>query len=216
MELIVRRWQLGWGLCRGLAPATETPDGLLAPLGLPGRAYELIALRADDDPESVRRLAKLAATAADPTWLMVPTADPATAESALRDAGLELSPNREWLMSADLAAHPTRTPPQPYRATTTMAGGVATTQVTLPSGDVAASGRGAIVGTDLVLHDIRTVPEHRRRGLGGVVVSALCQHALERGAMTALLVATPEGERLYDSLGWTTLATAVSGKPSGG
>ncbi|HET6987799.1 MAG TPA: GNAT family N-acetyltransferase, partial [Kribbella sp.] len=81
-------------------------------------------------------------------------------------------------------------------------------------GAVAARGMMAVVGDDAVMHDIQTDPAHRRRGLGSVVMGALSQRAVERGARTGLLMATTDGFHLYRKLGWLPEATIVTG--SGG
>jgi ribosomal protein S18 acetylase RimI-like enzyme len=79
-----------------------------------------------------------------------------------------------------------------------------------PDGAVAAQGMMAIVGADAVMHDIQTDPAHRRRGLGSVVMGALAERAIERGARTGLLMATTDGLHLYRKLGWASEATMVT------
>lgn len=67
----------------------------------------------------------------------------------------------------------------------------------------------AVVGTDAIADRIETVPEHRRRGLGSVVMSSLVENAMAHGATTGILVATADGQQLYSALGWTTRATVL-------
>ncbi|MEV5535284.1 hypothetical protein AB0L13_00390 [Saccharopolyspora shandongensis] len=64
---LVRRWQAGWGLARKFQPTEEARGELHVVLGKPGRHHEVVALHADDDPESLRNLAAEAAAAALPT-----------------------------------------------------------------------------------------------------------------------------------------------------
>jgi GNAT superfamily N-acetyltransferase len=197
----VRRWQRGWARCRGLPPAEEIDGGVRVHLGLPDRAYEVVAF----DDLAVDRLAQLAGGAAEPTWLTVPTNDPEAVTSAFKRAGLEAVGEPERLMITDLRRHPLRTADPP--ATTTVKDGVIHAEI-----GAAASGMMAVVGSDAVAHAIRTDPAHRRRGLASVVMSALAQHAIQAGATTGLLIASAEGERLYRSLGWSPLATIVSAR----
>jgi GNAT superfamily N-acetyltransferase len=68
----------------------------------------------------------------------------------------------------------------------------------------------AIVGADAIMHDIRTDPAHRRRGLGSVVMASLSSRARRRGAATGLLMATPEGGYLYTKSSWLTEATMLT------
>lgn len=57
---------------------------------------------------------------------------------------------------------------------------------------------------------ILTAPEHRRRGLGALVMRTLQSAGHEAGADTAVLVGTPDGRALYTSLGWTTRSSMAS------
>jgi GNAT superfamily N-acetyltransferase len=61
-----------------------------------------------------------------------------------------------------------------------------------------------------VFDQVETAPEHRRRGLGSVLMRALAAEAAQRGARLGVLGATPEGRRLYESLGWTVAAPLTS------
>lgn len=83
--------------------------------------------------------------------------------------------------------------------------------VTDADGKPAAGGLMGVHGTDAVAHHITTEPEHRRRGLGSVVMSLLSRRAIELGATTGLLVAVPLGQYLYRRLGWIDRATFVTG-----
>ncbi|MFF5205287.1 GNAT family N-acetyltransferase [Streptosporangium sp. NPDC000396] len=209
---LVRRWQAGWGRCRGLDPAKEARGALHVTLGLPNRHREIIALHADDDAESLRGLVAEVSEASKPTWLTVPTRNPEAIEVTLRKAGLELVAAPERLMTVDLRSRPSRTPPEPYTAETTVTGSVAEAHVKLPAGEAVARGVMAVVNRDAVAHAIETVPAHRRRGLAGVIMSSLCEWAVVCGAVTGLLIASPEGERLYSSLGWTSQAAILTAR----
>ncbi|GAA1953810.1 GNAT family N-acetyltransferase [Amycolatopsis minnesotensis] len=203
---LVRRWQPGWGRCRTLPAATEVPGGLRVVLGLPGRHAEIFAL----DDQAVPALAERVAEAAEPTWLTVPTTRPGEVHIALENADLEPFPDAERLMTIELDDHPAHPVPNAYWAKTSEFRGVHRIDLTGHDGTVAASGLAAIVGTDAVMHDIRTDPAHRRRGLASAVMSALAVTATQLGATTALLVATTEGEHLYTRLGWEPVATMLT------
>lgn len=83
--------------------------------------------------------------------------------------------------------------------------------ITDADGNPAAGGLMGVHGTDAIAHHITTEPEHRRRGLGSVVMSALSRRAIDLGAKTGLLVAVPVGQALYHRLGWVDRATFVTG-----
>ncbi|USY23071.1 GNAT family N-acetyltransferase [Nocardiopsis exhalans] len=212
---LIRRWQRGWGLASALAPAAEADGALHVDLGRPGRKTERIVLDADQHPERLRSLAARVAAAAEPDWLTVPTNDPERTVRLVREAGLVADPDHEAFMSADLTAHPTPGAPAPYAARLSeehvVAGRAAVfrAHLSVPGITRAAGGVGALVNTDLVVHAIRTEPDHRRRGLGSAVLGALVARAREHGAEKGLLVSTPQGHGLYSRLGWRVRASVV-------
>ncbi|GGP86461.1 GNAT family N-acetyltransferase [Saccharothrix coeruleofusca] len=203
---LVRLWERGWRECRGWAAPEEARGGLRLLLDQPGRHSEVIALH--DDDATVLGLADEVAAAERPTWLTVPTTRPDEVERTLRDAGVRPRETREWLMTRDLADHPTRAVPAPYRVTTTARGPVIGVEVR-HGDDLAAGGQTSVVAGHTVPDRIETRPGHRRRGLGAAVMGALAGEAARRGAHTGVLVASPDGRALYTSLGWTAAAAVV-------
>jgi GNAT superfamily N-acetyltransferase len=222
MDELVRGWQRGWGLCRGLPPArqverNEAVIGLEAALGLPGRAREVFTL--SDEPEVVR---ELVADVGPDTWVTVTTTDREDQVAAqLTGLGFEVFAERKALMSIALADHPDAAAGPEYRVEVATAapeygvevvdGSLEYVRVVHRSGVVAARGMAAVVGENVVMHDIHTDPEHRRRGLGSVVMATLSRRAIERGATTGLLMATTDGVQLYQRLGWLLRATMLTG-----
>ncbi|MEU3409286.1 GNAT family N-acetyltransferase [Streptomyces sp. NPDC006670] len=202
---LIRRWLNGWTLARSL-PAAEPVDpagsGLRSACGQPGREVEVFALRADEEPESLARLAAAVAAARQITWLTVPTVRPGTVEAVVHAAGLELLHRSEWFMTTELAEHPRHAPAAPYEREVRTEGPVTVVSLHDSSGEVAARGTIAVVGTDAVADRIETDAAHRRRGLGRAMMSALAEAAVAQGARTGLLIASEEGQRLYSSLGW--------------
>ncbi|MEV4629017.1 GNAT family N-acetyltransferase [Micromonospora sp. NPDC049523] len=215
---LVRRWQAGWRLARGLAAAELTEDLLQVRFGLPHRHLEFVALRADEAPGPLARLAERVAEATEVNWLTVPTNEPERATEILRAAGLEVPAEPEWLMSVDLTRHPRPAPAPPYRREVRVDGAVIAVTITDGSGaEMAARGWAAFTGTDAVADRIETSAEHRRRGLGSAMMGSLTEAAMTQGATTGLLVASVDGQRLYSSLGWERRAYVLIGrKPSVG
>jgi GNAT superfamily N-acetyltransferase len=216
MDEFVRRWQRGWGVCRGLSPAQPVRrngilSGLAVEIGLPGRPREIFTL--SDEPELVR---ELTAGAAPETWVTVPTIDREDEVAGqLAGLGFDVFDERKALMTIALADQPDAAPGPEYQVELAEDNGVLRVQVLHRSGEVAARGMAAVVGEDVVMHDIHTDPEHRRRGLGTVVMAALGRRAIELGASTGLLMATYEGVQLYTRLGWLLRATMVTGSGLG-
>ncbi|AGS67979.1 GNAT family N-acetyltransferase [Streptomyces collinus] len=202
---LIRRWLNGWTVARSLPaaePVESAGDGLRSTCNQPGREVEVFALRADEDPESLARLAAAVALAGKTTWLTVPTLRPGTVEAVVGAAGLEVLHRSEWLMTTDLTEHPQHEPAAPYAREVRTEGPVTVVSLHDPSGEVAARGTIAVVGADAIADRIETDAAHRRRGLGRAVMSALAEAAVAQGARTGLLIASEEGQRLYTPLGW--------------
>ncbi|CAL9666522.1 GNAT family N-acetyltransferase [Streptomyces sp. enrichment culture] len=202
---LIRRWLNGWTVARSLSeaePVESAGDGLRSKCDQPGREVEVFALRADEEPESLARLAAAVAAARQTTWLTVPTLRPGTVEAVVGAAGLELLHRSEWFMTTDLTEHPQHAPAAPYEREVRTEGPVTVVSLHDSSGDVAARGTIAVVGADAIADRIETDAAHRRRGLGRAMMSALAEAAVAQGARTGLLIASEEGQRLYSSLGW--------------
>ncbi|MFI6316391.1 GNAT family N-acetyltransferase [Nonomuraea sp. NPDC050556] len=200
---LIRRWQAGWGLARGLPPAEESGGALHVRFGLPRRRMESIVL----DLDALPALAAGVFAADRPDWLTVITTDLGAAVEAVEAAGLRVMDDSESFMGIALDAHPVRVAAPPYKLVVSTDGPVSRAEVW--AGELAAYGTVAVAGRDAVAHDIATVPEHRRRGLAAVVMSALAAQAAGRGAKTGLLVASEEGRHLYTALGWEPIAAML-------
>lgn len=207
MDDLLRRWELGWGRCRGLTAPAERGVALEVVLGLPGREREVFAL--DDDAAVVRKLAREVTKAA---WLTVTTHQPGEVAELLEDAGLDVFAEQKLLMSIALRDHPDAVAGPEYGVEVRSAGPLEYVRVVDREDKLAARGMMAIVGSDAVMHDIHTEPDHRRRGLGSVVMAALSKRAIQRQARTGLLMATTEGAHLYRKLGWSSEATMLTAK----
>ncbi|WP_433014969.1 GNAT family N-acetyltransferase [Kribbella sp. CA-294648] len=208
MDELVRRWQHGWGLCRGL-PAAEERDGVLdVKLGLPGRDHELFTLT--DRTDLVSAHAAEVARATEPTWLTVTTHRRDATAAVLEGAGLRLFAEPSLLMSTDLEKHPLAAAPAEYSVQVWSDGPLEYVRLIDAEGNVTAQGMVAVAGGDAVMHDIHTDPAHRRRGLGSVVMAELSRRAVDRGAAAGLLMATTDGGHLYTKLGWSTEAPMLT------
>ncbi|MEI7056872.1 GNAT family N-acetyltransferase [Nocardioides sp. CCNWLW239] len=211
---LVPRWARGWAYSRGFPRPAEVPGGVRVEVGEPGRRVEWVAT---DDADTLAGLIDTV-RATPEAWLSVVTDSPAGVRPWFVEGGLEAGDGEETLMSIELADHADRPFPEGYRAEVERDGGVIA--VTVRPEDAAevaaASGRIAVIGVDAVADRIQTDPDHRRRGLGGAVMSLLASSAREAGAVHGLLVASEMGEPLYAGLGWhveARLVTARSATP---
>ncbi|WP_020542491.1 GNAT family N-acetyltransferase [Nonomuraea coxensis] len=168
-------------------------------VGLPGHVARHIV--ADPTPETVRRLTATLTTPG--TWLKL--CAPADAIAPLLPRPW-LVKDHESMMTTRLAGLARMTPPGPppgYALAVTTRAGVTAARLLTPAGEVAARGQFAVSGGTAVVDRVETAPGHRRRGLGTVVMRTLATHAARRGARAGVLVATAEGQALYETLGWT-------------
>jgi ribosomal protein S18 acetylase RimI-like enzyme len=182
-------WVHGWTISRNTSAPVRLPSGYRIDVGLPGHTVRYV-LRAYD--------AHLVDGLGRPgTWLKI------RGEIAL-DARWDVQP-REYLMTASLGAAPVSVPPS-YELTHMQRGAILEATVTAADGTVAARGRAALTGEAAMFDQIETSPQHRRRGLGRSVMTALSNAAQYAGAAAGVLVATEDGRALYSALGWTLSA----------
>jgi len=199
LAALAERWRRGWIAAAGLT--SEHRDGyLVVNVNRPHRRFEWIAT----DTE----VAKVVAATQEANWLSVLTHEPQKAAAEIEQAGLILCRPDETFMRRALDGHPLFDPPAGYVVEVT-GKPVIEARVLTSGGEVAASGLMAVVGEDAVAHRIETSAEHRRRGLGSVVMGALVEGALKDGAKTGLLFSSAEGVHLYRKLGWERISDLV-------
>jgi GNAT superfamily N-acetyltransferase len=92
-----------------------------------------------------------------------------------------------------------------YRIETKRVGMVWEARIFSETGALAASGYAAETQGVFLYDRIVTEPEHRRKGLGHVLMLTL-HDARRHSSAAELLVATEEGRALYSTLGWETIS----------
>lgn len=213
---LVRAWIGGWTVSRGAADPHPEPWGWSIDVGQPRHVWRhVLPAPAEAD---VRKVTE--STTVPWTWLKLFAEDaqvlPWIGPGWHHDAPghlmtLRLRPERPAV-------------PAGYRITTWSRGGVVRALVRTADGQYAARGQlglgpagpgpdtatGRPVPPLAVPDQIETAPEHRRRGLGSLLMRTLQNEAHAAGARTALLVGTTEGRALYTSLGWTPRASMAS------
>lgn len=214
MERIVRAWVDGWVVSRGAAPPVDEPWGCTIDVGTGTHHVTRHVLGATNDAveEADVRKAAGAVTGAC-VWLKVFT-DPVTVGAWLGPRWW-VDPEPGYLMTAALTDVPPSPVPDGYRQRTWSIGGVTRTMIAAPDGSLAARGQIAPTGATAVVDQIETSPAHRRRGLGALVMRTLQRAAVDQGARTGALGATPEGRALYESLGWRVESLLTSAKFTG-
>lgn len=116
----------------------------------------------------------------------------------------EIQPEN-YFMEAAATVREASSLPGGYRMELHQAGPVTQVHIVAPNGDLAASGTAAETADAFVYDRIETAPDHRRKGLGIAVMSALGS-ARKSSIGPELLVATEDGRSLYARLGWMVIA----------
>ncbi|WP_226967352.1 GNAT family N-acetyltransferase [Streptomyces phaeolivaceus] len=218
MDGLVRAWVDGWVLSRGAAPPVVEPWGRTIDMGMAQHVTRHVLSATGDQVEetTVRKVAD--AVTGTGVWLKV-FAEPSRVTPWLGE-GWWVDPEPGCLMSTRLGTHgsPAATPlpvPDGYRLRTWSSGGVTRVMIAAPDGSFAARGQIAPTGTTAVVDQMETSPDHRRRGLGTLVMHTLTRSALARGAEIGVLGGTPDGRALYESLGWRVEAPLTSARSTG-
>jgi hypothetical protein len=116
----------------------------------------------------------------------------------------EIQPEN-YFMKATAVVRQSISLPDGYTLELDQTGPVTRVHIVAQNGDLAASGSAAETVDAFVYDRIETASDHRRKGLGSVVMSALGS-ARKSSIAPNLLVATEDGRSLYARLGWTVIA----------
>lgn len=196
-------------MSRGIIPDPERDGVCRAVVGLPGREVEHVVLGADEHPRRLDVACRTALRDRD-AWVTVVTTDPGRTSDRLQEHGLRTSYDVECLMTVLLQDQVPAVLPAGYRSATTRRDpDVVAEQLFAAGGEPAAAGQAGVAGSWCVPDRIGTQPGHRRRGLGAALMSLLVAAAVEQGATHGVLVASRDGRRLYESLGWQVVAEVV-------
>lgn len=201
-------WSRGWALTREVPPPVPHGDGFRIAVGLPRQAARYVF------PHASPLLRELGATISQP-WVFLKACATTDELRALLPGPWQMQPDA-FMMTCDDAAFPGSGALAPgYVLHMTDDGSRAHrahVQVLAHDGGLAASGHIALDRRLAIYDRIVTEPAHQRRGLGRAVMRALQALAHAHGRHAGVLVATPQGRALYESLGWrlhAPWATAV-------
>ncbi|MFF2364011.1 GNAT family N-acetyltransferase [Streptomyces sp. NPDC058122] len=181
--------------------------GFTVDVGLPGHVVRHVLSATDETV--IRKITEN--TVAPGVWLKTPT-PPETVASWL-GPGWSLAGGPGFLMSAPPRPARAEAPPaiaEGYRLDTWTRAGLTRALVRSADGAFAARGQVAVTGSAYVVDQVETDSAHQRRGLGRLLMLKLAEVAAGQGATTGVLVATPEGRALYETVGWHVLAPLTS------
>jgi len=199
-------WSRGWAITRQVAPPIAHGDGLRIEVGLPTQLVRYVF------PHPSAWLRELGQTITQP-WIFLKACAEADQLRSLLPAHWEIQPDAFMMTCSDA----------PFAGKGALATGYSL-QVTdevvrarqahvvvhADDGSLAASGHLALDERLAIYDRIVTAPEHQRRGLGRVVMHVLQTLAHRHGRHGGVLVATEQGRRLYETLGWVVHAPWAS------
>jgi GNAT superfamily N-acetyltransferase len=192
---IFRTWVEGWAISRGTPPPVPVAHGFRVDVGLP--AHRVRYVFPSLGPEIIRDLA----TSIEPPAAFIKVCCESEMMAPLLPANWRLE-TPGYMMTQSLRTDAPVSVPTGYDLVVERRGAVIVAELRDHRGDIAASGRVVLNGTSGIFDRIATHVDHRRRGLGTVVMRALGGEAIKEAIKSAILVATPDGRALYASLGW--------------
>jgi hypothetical protein len=192
---LVELWVKGWALTRGVPPPVRDGEALRVEVGLPDQRRRYVYARWSD--EVTQRAREINAPGC-----FLKVCAPAEVVRAGVPPRWELRPPGFMMLCAGPM---TGNAQLPSGYTLGLSGGAPVTlaRITTAAGEEVARGRMVCVGGHAIYDRISTEPGHRRRGLGRALLMALEAAARAQGSRRGMLVATPDGRALYETLGWS-------------
>lgn len=211
-DALVQTWVTGWARTHGYEVRHEG-NVHSARLSEDSDEWEYVIF--DPEVKDLRQVAS--AVSKSPTRLLTVIAKPDAHIMGQSEVdGLELISDEEKLMVVDMETQDVEDPITPETFETSREDFDGWTLFTVRQGDnVAARGRVAVVDEFCILDRIFTSHDYRRQGLGTFVTRALLAIAHEHDVTEGLLVATSDGQELYEYLGWTLLGDVHVFGPEG-
>lgn len=189
---IVAAWIKGWTLARETAPPTPYKGGFRVDVGWPEQKARYVL------PAIVPTIGELASAINEPWIFLKACASPDAMQPILATGWAIQRPGYMMTLTRPMGDFER---PKGY-VLDTAEGPISIVRALDRAGETAAIGR-VVAADGFAIYDrIETRAEHRRRGLARAVMLALEAIGRKAGAARGVLVATPDGRALYESLGW--------------
>ena len=195
ISALTMAWGRGWAVSRGTEAPVPIEGGYRIETGQPKEKVRHVF-----HSISAAELREFSGSLTEPgTWIKVVGPRASTIDNFAPHWTFDIP---GWMMSAPLTPAEVNLP-DPYAIDITSHNGARVAHIYDVDGNQAASGRCGPDGEFAVFDQIKTEPAHRRKGLGRVIMAALTNAAIDRGAATGVLGSTEDGKALYLNLGWT-------------
>ena len=194
---IVRTWVRGWTMTRRVAPPVFENGAYRVEVGLPDQKRRHVFPATSD---LIRRHAE---AIDEPFVFLKVCAPPERVQPYLPQHWRIATLGYMMLLSGAMHGSSSALPDGFAFSSEDLGSGGTLLNILDPDGEIAATGRIAFPGDFAIYDRIRTHENHRRKGLGRSIMKYLETLAAERKLTRAVLVATPDGRALYETLGWT-------------
>ncbi len=192
---IVEIWVTGWAIAREVTPPVKDQGAFRVDVGWPDQQARYVF------PGITDSFQHLADTIHEP-WVFLKVCTPPAVVSPYLPSRWEIqAPGFMMMCTIPMRAVKTDLS-DAYRLDLITDMPVPVARVLTAAGEIAAMGRIALVEDYIIYDRIETHPDHRRRGLGSIVMKALESIGAVHGKKKGILVATTAGRALYESLGW--------------
>ena len=193
---LVAAWLAARSISRGLPAPIPDHGGLRVDTGSASESRRYVFARPTPG------LTELARTVRDPFAVLKLCGPPAQLQAAL---SVRWAAEQSGSLMVCDHPMPPRQVSSNYGVSLRREGGAIRCTITTATGDVAATGYAVETDEVFIFDRIVTEVPHQRRGLGAALMTALAQ-ARRDPSSRFVLVATPAGRLLYETLGWSELS----------
>lgn len=199
---IIKKWLTAWSLSRQLPSPEQYKSGFMVNVGYEKQKTRYVF------PECNGDFIELAETINEPWIFLKVCASFDEFKNKIPDRWI-VQPQGYMMYCTSIMKFTDKNLPYEYRFEYQQYDSTFVVHI-MRNNEVASSGRIVFVD-DLAVYDrISTEKDHRRKGLASLLMKELEKIALSEGFSMNFLVATEEGKKLYESLGWKLYSVYTS------
>ncbi|MBV7531522.1 GNAT family N-acetyltransferase [Chitinophaga sp. sic0106] len=200
---LLQKWARGWAISREVPAPVAGQGALRIDVNMPDQVARYLF------PEVCPEIAVVANAITRPLVFIKVCAAVEAVRPLLPAHWKILEPG--FMMTCHWHRAPVAAPlPAGYTLSFTIVPGGLLAVIKSPEGDTAGNGRLIPVSDQLIFDRIMVDDNHRRKGLGTCIMTALAEKGYQMGISNGVLVATPMGRSLYESMGWKVIRPYTS------
>ncbi|SHM70477.1 hypothetical protein SAMN05444266_11056 [Chitinophaga jiangningensis] len=200
---LLEKWARGWAISREVPSPVTDQGALRIDVNMPDQAARYLF------PDICPEIATVASSITRPLVFIKVCAAAEAVQPLLPAHWKILEP--AFMMTCQWQQAPVAAPlPAGYTLDFTIVPGGLLVVIKSPEGDTAGNGRLIPVSDQLIFDRIMVDDNHRRKGLGTCIITALAEKGYQMGIPNGVLVATPMGRSLYETMGWQVIRPYTS------